>query len=168
MANNNIFDDFLNAFEERKAGMDEKGKFHEQTIRRKETLMTPLRRVLKKMVDAQIVVENHEKYQRMKGNLEPKMFEIYEGPSSPSWAPGTSLYFDDPAEVEIAIPNEHSVQEMGTICIRVVSDHPDKYLFDKKFSNYKEALSAVMIFIGRSTLEVKKKEVLKELASEFS
>lgn len=155
---NNFLQDFWDTYDEKSKSELGKKKYAEQAIKRKEQLLIPVRVLLKKFVDAGLMVENAEKFSSYAHHLDPQPFQVYEGPSSPTWAPGTSLYFDHPATVEIAVPNE---EKNGIISIRVASHHPDANILHKKLMTIEDVCQALSKFLAKNTLSLKNPDKLR-------
>lgn len=79
-----------------------------------------------------------------------RLFQFYEKESSPTWAPGVSLMFDHPAEIEIAVPNSH--KKDGAVVVAVVTEKiAHRELLQKRFETVAEALDAIASFLGNHT-----------------
>ena len=120
-----------------------------------------IKKLLKNLVDMKIEVYPTESYARnftkvSREALEPVLFEVYQNESSGSWRPGISLFFDNPAEIEIAVPNEHQESELGYIIIRCTTPHPHADLLNNRiFKNADEACMALSNFLSESLANYK-------------
>jgi hypothetical protein len=81
-----------------------------------------------------------------------RMFQFYERDSSPSWQPGVSLFFDYPAPVEIAIPN--NTQKEGALVIRIAREDPDSIRLQQRFETIEEGLEVLASFLGKHTFQL--------------
>ena len=123
--------------------------------------LKPIKKLLKNFVDMKIEVYPTESYARnftkvSREALEPVLFEVYQNESSGSWRPGISLFFDNPAEIEIAVPNEHQESELGYIIIRCTTPHPHADLLNNRiFKNADEACMALSNFLSESLANYK-------------
>ena len=122
-------------------------KHNGQKMEQKEKSLLPMRMMLKKIVDAGLIVNNANCYHLSLKNLEDQEFKVYEADSSPSWRPGTSLYIDHPARIEIAVPN--NVKKEGELIIRFSSEHPDANDFNGRvFNTSQDACKAFASFLA--------------------
>jgi hypothetical protein len=125
-----------------------------------------IEKFLQKFVEMEVMVNHHDQYTKnvrsMEG-IEPKKFAFSLVDSSKTWAPGVSIWFDNPAQVEIAIPNKPL--EEGVVVIRVASHHPDAYILEQRFQTFEAACEALGRFLGRCTTSIGKspRQYLKEV-----
>lgn len=129
----------------------------DETIRaRKAEQLFPFRKLLRRFDDMRLVVNSADKYIRPQPTevFVPQVFRVYESESSESWSPGTSLFFDHPARVEIAIPNERDQDVLGVVVIRSASEHPDQNMLQGPFRTIDDALIALSTFIAKNTVRV--------------
>ena len=160
--NNELDDIFLNDFLKEFKEKEKKKIFlnkEEQAIALKKShKLEPIKMFLQKFVDLGVVVYNAERYNRnvfhYNTDNQEQEFKYYESDSSESWAPGISICFEHPAQVEIAIPNK---PEEGIVIIKVASQHPDYYLLEQKFSSMESACHALAKFLGKNTIKISKK-----------
>lgn len=148
------FDLFIQQVEKR-----EKEKQHQQEraserAEEKSRKLIPVRKLLKKIQDTGLMVYHSERYTDRNTVSPPQRFTVFEDASSPSFQPGPSLYFDHPAQVEIAIPNDWDAEVMGVVCIRCSSSHPESGLFNGPFRSMDDALSALAEFLARSAVSM--------------
>lgn len=123
---------------------------------KKEQLST-IEQFLKKFVELEVSVNHCDQYTKnakTSGVIEPQKFNFYLVDSSKKWWPGVSIWFDHPAQVEIAIPN--NIQEEGLVVIKVASHHPDAYILEQRFSSYEAACEALGKFLGKCTVSIGK------------
>lgn len=147
------FTKFLTTVGDRRSREQRIQRVKEDTIRQKDLQLIPIRKLLKRLVDLNLVVSNASRYAGgiVPTNTAPVSLAVTEGPSSPSWAPGNSLYLEHPAELEIAIPNDKDTEDQGIVVIRCSTDHPDSSLFNGPFRNIGDACEALAEFLARNT-----------------
>jgi hypothetical protein len=145
---------FEQSLEEKARREKKRRSTDERLLARKAEQLFPVRKLLKRFDDMRLVVNNADRYlpQPAVEHFPPQPFRVYEAPSSESWAPGVSLCFDHPAQVEIAIPNERDTDRMGVIVISSASEHPDLHLLRGPFRSVEEALLALSAFLARNTV----------------
>lgn len=123
---------------------------------RKRKKLEIIKLFLQKFVDLEVIVKHCHHYTKNTAtlaNIEPQPFEYYEKDSSNLWAPGISILFNHPAEVEIAIPNH--IEDEGVVVIRASTHHPDAYVLEQKFSTFEAACEALGEFLRRCTVSMK-------------
>jgi hypothetical protein len=81
-----------------------------------------------------------------------RLFQFYEKESSPTWQPGASLFFDYPALIEIAIPN--NPKKDGAIAIRVAQEDKDSTVLQQKFETVLAGLEALAGYLGKHTYQL--------------
>lgn len=110
-----------------------------------------IEKFLQKFVDLGVMVYHSDQYTaNAKHEIrEPLKFSFYHTDTSKKWAPGISIWFDHPATVEIAIPNNQ--KEDGVVIIKVASTHPYSYIIDQSFNSYESACEALGRFLSKST-----------------
>lgn len=147
------FDKFLTTVGERSVRDLQRRRVEEGIIRQKDLQLVPMRKLLKRLLDLNLVVSNASLHTGgvLPTNTAPVAFQVNEGASSPLWQPGNSLFLDHPAELEISIPNDKDVPEHGVVVIRCSTDHPDSHLLKGPFRHMSEACEAVAEFIARNT-----------------
>ena len=119
--------------------------------------LSMIEQFLQKFVDLEVTVNHCEQYTKnakVEEIVEPKKFQFYHVDSSKKWSPGISIWFDHPAQVEIAIPN-NKIEE-GVVVIKVATHHPDSYILEQKFLNYENACEALGKFLGKCTVSIGK------------
>lgn len=124
-----------------------------EIVNAKDRKLIPMRQLLKRLRDMNLVVSNSARWTggMTSTNLAPASFDVTEGPSSPRWLPGNSLYMDHPAELEIAIPNQKDQDEVGVVVITCATQHPDQDLLHGPFRDIRQACEALAEFIARNT-----------------
>ena len=123
----------------------------------KKEQLSIIEQFLKKFVDLEVSVNHCDQYTKnakTSGVIEPQKFNFYLVDSSKRWWPGVSIWFDHPAQVEIAVPN--NTQEEGVVVIKVASHHPDSYVLEQRFSTYEAACEALGKFLGKCTVSIGK------------
>lgn len=146
--------EFLSAFDEKKRKETQRAALEIQLIDRKRKALEPVRKFLQRFNELGLVVPDSEAGSPGVPSNSTKRFAVYEGESSPSWAPGVSLYFDHPAQVEISIPNDSDIEKHGAVVIRVVSAHRDKNMLQQKFLNIAAAKDALARFLGKTAISI--------------
>lgn len=146
--------EFLNAFDERKRKETQRANLELQLIEKKRKALEPIRKFLQRFNELGLVVPDAEAGGPGVALDSTKRFAVYEGESSPSWAPGVSLFFDHPAQVEISIPNDSDIEKHGAVVIRVVSAHRDKNMLQQKFGNIAAAKDALARFLGKTAISI--------------
>lgn len=115
----------------------------------KDLQLQPFRKLLKRLVDMRIMV-HHSAHHEFPGKP-PQQFSVYENESSESFRPGNSLYFDHPAQVEIAIlTNANQTKEV--VKIMCASPHPQSGLLQGPFLSARDAAMALSEFISVNTV----------------
>lgn len=123
---------------------------------RKKIQLVPIGDFLQRFVDLEVTVNHCGQYTKNAKSstvVEPQKFNFYWVDSSKSWSPGVSIFFDHPAEVEIAVPNN---ENDGVVIIKVASHHPDAYILEQHFSSQENACIALGKFLGRCTVSIGK------------
>ena len=154
MAEDKSLAEFLQAFDERKRKENSRAQMELQAIERKRKALAPLRDLLQKFVDLGLVVPDSGIGEAGVAPNAQKSFSFYETESSPSWAPGVSLYFDHPAEVEIAIPNDSQREKDGVVVIRSVTNHRDRLMLHQTFRTVEKAKDALAKFLGKNAISI--------------
>lgn len=146
--------EFLHAFEEKQKKENQRVSVEMRQIEKKRRLLMPIKDLLDKFTELGLIVSDSKIGMGGVPLNSTQKFVFYEGPSSPAWAPGVSLFFDHPAEVEIAIPNDIDVEKNGIVIIRTVSLHKDRFLFDKKFTTIDMAKDTLARFLGKNAIAI--------------
>lgn len=146
--------EFLQAFDERKRKESGRAQLEVQAIERKRKALAPLRAFLQKFVDLGLVVPDSGVGNPGVAPNATMSFTFYESEASPSWAPGVSLYFDHPAEVEISIPNDSEKEKHGVVVIRSVTSHKDRMMLHQKFNTAELAMDALAKFLGKNAISI--------------
>lgn len=148
----NAFNRFLTTVADNRTRAQREQRRNERIIHDKDLKLIPVRQLLKRFVDLNVVVANASRHRRGETIIAPPVsLAVTEGASSPSWAPGNSLFLDHPAELEIAIPNDKDIPEQGVIVIRCSSDHPDAAMFNGPFRSIDEACLMLAEFLAKQT-----------------
>lgn len=124
--------------------------------RKKEQLVI-IEQFLDKFVELEVSVnhcDNYTKNAKTSTIVEPQKFHHYLVDSSKKWWPGVSIWFDHPAQVEIAIPN--NPKHEGVVVIKVATHHPDAYILEQHFSTQEAACEALGKFLGKCTVSIGK------------
>jgi hypothetical protein len=157
---------YLNEFSEKEKKKILLSQEEREIAEQKKNQLEVIETFLQKFVDLDISVNHCHQYTKNTATLqgvEPQKFSFYLVDSSKRWAPGISIWFNHPAEVEIAIPNK--IQEDGVVVIRVSTHHPDAYILEQKFYNFKSACEALGKFLGKCTTSIGKdpRQYMKEV-----
>lgn len=146
------FNRFLTTVVDNRTRAQREQRRNEEIIHKKDLQLVPVRKLLKRFMDLNVVVANASRYRRGEITIAPPVsLAVTEGASSPSWAPGNSLFLDHPAELEIAIPNDKDIADQGVIVIRCSSDHPDSAMFNGPFRSIEEACLILAEFLAKHT-----------------
>ena len=123
-------------------------------IERKNKSLDVMREFLSEFVKQGVKVRHKDFYNINiidKSAIQDQKFMYYDSETSKSWAPGISIMFDHPAEVEIAIPNE---KIEGAVIVKVASYHPASKYLERKFHSFEEACKYLSYFLCESTVSV--------------
>lgn len=147
------FDLFMEQIKEREHAKKIRERTEKDIILQKSKVLVPIRKLLKRFQDMGIIVKNAETFAKELSlvNREPVLFRVYEDPSSKTWAPGVSIFFDHPAVIEIAVPNENQRSEHGVVVVTCASDHPLKYLLNGPHRSIDGACEALANFLAKNT-----------------
>lgn len=159
---------YLNEFSEKEKKKILLSQEDREIAAQKRRQLEVIENFLQKFVDLEISVNHCDQYTKNTKTLvgvEPQKFSFYLVDSSKSWAPGISIWFNHPAEIEIAIPNKP--QEEGVVVIRVATHHPDAYILEQRFFNFQTACEALGKFLGKCTTSIGKdpKNYMREVQS---
>lgn len=156
----NLDEIFLKSYINEVSEIEQKKSAHSLEDRRiaemKYKKLSIIEQFLQKFVDIGLMVTHKDQFSKTTIGVEDinsQPFEFYHADSSKSWAPGISILFDHPCEVEIAIPNR---QEQGVIIIKVASHHPYAYILEQKFNNFESACEALGKFLSKCTVKTTK------------
>lgn len=147
---------YLNEYNDREAKKINHSEEDRLIAKEKQKKLSIIKSFLQRFVDAEIMVTHRDKYSITPNDIDVASavpFEFYESESSKPWQPGISLMFDNPCEVEIAIPNK---VEDGAVIIKTASHHPFSYILDKRYSSYESACEAIALFLSKCTARIKK------------
>lgn len=146
--------EFLNAFDERKRKETQKAALEIAVIEKKRKVLEPIRGFLQRFNELGLVVPDSESGNPGVPLGLTKKFTVYEGESSPTWAPGVSVFFDHPAQVEISVPNDSDIARHGAVVIRSVTSHKDKAMLHQKFATVGAAKDALARFLGKTAISI--------------
>lgn len=148
--------EFFRLIQQQNTGVERRRKRDDEIERAKALVLTPVRQLLKALIDAGVVVRHRDSYNP--GAVRrpaPEPLKVYEDESSPTWLPGNSIMLDHPAEIEIAVPNDNHVRQEGVIVIRCMTpDHPQESLLRGPFHTVESACMALSKFLAFSTVRV--------------
>lgn len=154
MSEDKSLQEFLSAFDDRKKKESHRAQHERRKIEQKRELLKPIRNFLQHFVTMGLVIQDARAGDPGISPDAQQKFAFYEAESSPTWGPGISLYFDHPAEVEIAIPNDSQIPEYGPVVIRSVTNHKDRNMLHQKFHSVDAAKDAVARFLGKNALAI--------------
>lgn len=148
---------FLNDFNDKEQRKIQSSKEDRIITEEKKEKLTIITNFLDKFIDLGVYVNHREKYTKNTVTLDgivPQKFTYYFTDSSKTFAPGVSIWFDHPATVEIAIPNNEELD--GVVAINIASYNDFSYLLNSKFTTYESFCEALGRFIGKCTTSVEK------------
>ena len=148
-------DDIFSSFKEQLRDKQEKNSWADDDMERirqhKHKVLIPVRKLLKRIQDLNLLVENSEPYQAIfspeKNDKTPVLFEVFEDEASERWGPGKSIFIKHPAELEIAVPSTQKQTTDGVIYISCTGTHPDRDNFNKPFHSVEDACIVLSNFI---------------------
>jgi len=153
-----IFGDFMNSAKEKKEAEKIEKEQSEKIRTEKAIILKPVRKLLKMFTKNKLIVKNTNTYKKIRTfreDVEPVVFAVLEGESSPSWSPGTSLFFDHPSEVEIAVPNVRNRSKEGLIVIRCSNGHPlSEKINNTKYETVEKACEAISELLINSLVSI--------------
>jgi len=154
----NAFEEFFTLVEKRHTEENKRNEQAKRIIAEKNQILIPIRKLMFKLMNAGLYVHNQGQhdYHLISRNHAPQLFTVYENESSPHFQPGSSIYFDHPANVEIAVPNQKDRDSEGLIKISCASSHPNGTLLIGPFYTSEEACSALVRFLSLSTIRIER------------
>jgi len=163
----NIFiEEFLRQFEEKEQKKILINREQQLIAERKSKRLNAIRQFLDQFVEQGVMVYHKDRFNKDIPDKEQivkeeQSFKHYDADSSAVWSPGISIWFDHPAEVEIAVPNE---QKDGFIIIKVATPNKHSHILENKYENVEDACKALAKFLCLHTLSVNPnyKKVLKD------
>lgn len=153
---------FLRRFQERERIQSRRQDTNLRLVEEKNRALIPIRKLLKVLIDAGVQV-THESACRSKAtgrSYPPQPLQVFENVSSSHWRPGSSIFMEHPAVLEIAVSNYPNRAAEGLIRIACSSPHPDAHLLTGPFANAEVAVKALAEFLARSTVRVDRPSVL--------
>lgn len=153
------FESFLSQAQTKKKREDEISRINAKIVAEKDVILQPIRQLLKRLVDLNIWVYDKNKFERTLprtdgDKLPPKLFEVFEDPSSPSWLPGNSIYIEHPADIEIAVPSEQDREKQGLIVISCKENPYANILTNRVFRDVDSACMALSEFLSKNLVNV--------------
>lgn len=126
----------------------------------KNHILIPIRKLLKKLVESGVYVENYASYDfnAKIRHYAPQELKVWENESSPHWQPGNSIYLDHPAMIEIAVTNMNQREKEGLISISCTTYHPNSNLLRGPFRDVEQACMALIKFLGESVVRIERPE----------
>lgn len=152
------FEEFFSLVEKRQHEESKRNEQAKRIIAEKNQILIPIRKLLFKLMNAGLYVNNSGQHDHhlISRNFAPQLFVVYENESSPHFQPGSSIYFDHPVAVEIAVPNAKDREQEGVIKISTATPHPNGSLLLGPFRTTEEACSALVRFLSSSTIRIER------------
>jgi hypothetical protein len=154
---------FLRRFQERERVQTRRQDTNQRLVEEKNKALIPIRKLLKLLIDAGVQV-THESACRSKAtgrSYPPQPLQVFENESSAHWRPGSSIFLEHPAVLEIAVTNLPHRAAEGLVRIACSSPHPDAHLLTGPFTTSNAAVQALAEFLARSTVRVDRPSVLQ-------
>lgn len=154
----NIFiEDFLKQFDEKEQKKILINREQQIIAERKSKKLNVIRLFLDQFVNQGVTVYHKDRFNKEILDKEQNMkdeqvFRYYDNDSSDIWAPGISIWFDHPAEVEIAVPND--TNKDGLIVIKVATANNYAHVIENKYDNAESACKALARFICLNTISI--------------
>lgn len=137
-----------------------------EVIERKQKALEPIIEFLDLFIQQGVYVHHSDAFNPSKGashsslsahnapdRFKPQLFNYTIDESSESCKPGLSIFFNHPAVIEIAIPNNQ--EQDGKYVVHVGSYNQFSYLLQHKFSSASSLCEALAKFLLRCTVEVR-------------
>lgn len=128
---------------------------------KKRKKLESIRTFLDKFIEQNVEVFHKDKFNlNLQVNPEeknqPQKFQYYEGDSSESWAPGISIFFDNPADTEIAIHYEYDSKQkiVEKFVVHISSEHPHTKILNNTFDTEQDLCKALAEFLFLNTLSI--------------
>lgn len=125
--------------------------FEGEIIAEKKVIIQPIRHFLRELARRGLRVPHYERFNRGIMSYPSMPFRPYSANSSPLWSPGISMFFDHPAQVEIAVPNHR--EKEGMIVVNVSSHHPKADLLRQTFYSQSQVCKVLATFIAYNVLK---------------
>ncbi len=153
---NDIFIDFLKQFDEKEQKKILISREQQIIAERKSKKLNGIRAFLDQFVAQGVTVYHKDRFNKEildkeQNSSDEQDFRHYDTDSSEIWAPGISIWFDHPAEVEIAVPND--IKD-GLIVIKVATPNPHSHVIDNKYDSAESACRALARFICLNTISI--------------
>lgn len=155
---------FLQEFNKHIQQSERKSDRERRIVEEKNKLLVPLRKMLKQLMDAGVFVTHqsvHEHGVRVR-TYAPQPLEVWEAQSSTHWQPGSSLFLNHPAQIEIAVSNPQHVDKEGKIVIRCATPHPLSHMIEIPFYDPIEASMALAKFLSQSTVRIERPDAIED------
>jgi hypothetical protein len=155
---NRAFDTFFTEFDEKARQSSRRGTREDEVAKKKRETLEPIAELLGRLANLGLVVPDARSASGQPGFPQGReaTLTVTEGPSSPSWAPGVSIFIDHPAEIEIAVPNESDIRDKGPVVISCATSHPDRGMLVQKHASVHAAADALARFLAKNTLRIQK------------
>lgn len=148
--------DFFSMFDQKVQSEERRATFDERIIASKKEKLEPVAKFLRRLTAMGLTVRDSDAGIGGIPLASTKKFEFYEAASSPSWAPGVSLFFDHPIQAEIAVPNDMDVEKMGAVVVGIGSRHPDAGMLQQKFKTVEALKETLAKFMAKNTLSIER------------
>jgi len=154
----NALAEFFSLVEKRQTEDSKRSEQNKRIIAEKNQILIPIRQLLYKLTAVGLYVNHQGQHDHhlMTRNFAPQPFQVWENESSPHYAPGSSLYFDHPVAVEIAVPNQKDREAEGLVKISCTTPHPHAKLLAGPFRTTEEACAALVRFLSSSTIRIER------------
>lgn len=166
----NIFiEQFLKQFDDKEQKKILLSRDQQVIVERKNKRLDLIRQFLNHFTEQGVKVHHKDRFNKEILNKqeivkEEQEFKYYDADTSAAWAPGISIWFDHPAEIEIAVPTTN----MNAFMIKVASPHPKAHFLNQQYDTLEGACQALAKFIVENTTSVNPdyKKILKEYEKE--
>lgn len=150
--------EFFSVVDKRQQQEEKRQETSKRVIAEKNAILIPLRKMLARLQEAGVFVHHNAFYDySLTHRIQaPQELKVWENESSPLWQPGSSIYLDHPAVMEIAVCNPKDRDTDGLIRISCTTPHPQANLLSGPFHTAEEACLALARFLAQSTIRVER------------
>jgi len=157
------FNSFISQAQTKKKREEEISRINAKIVAEKDQILNPIRQLLQRLVELNIWVYDKNKFERTLprtdgDKLPPRLFEVFEDPSSPTWLPGNSIYIEHPADIEIAVVSEQHREKQGLIIITCKENPYANILTNRIFRDVDSACMALSEFLSKNLVNVDRLE----------
>lgn len=156
----NAFNEFFNLLHKKTSHDNKRSETNKRIIAEKNEILIPIRKLLARLMDVGLFVEHQGHFDPLltTKNFAPQEFKVWENESSPHFQPGSSIYFDHPIAIEIAVPNMKEREAEGIIKINCSTPHPLSKLLSGPFFTPEDACAALVQVLSRTTIRVEREQ----------